>query len=237
MARPIRIQNVDPIIDAVQETYAEMLRRHHNFNDWETEDYELLEEQLNQASTAVQQLRATAVPQSEDQPTEPPQIDLEAIRKRVAAATRGDWGYNSYSAIFANSLIAGYDDSPDYPDGPRPGGTPGHAFFDDADNAWLAQRHAAYEADPIVAHVPAEYGDTATGRHAADAEFISHAKRDVPALLGMADRLRAELDDIKGRGYGSLFADELTRSGHRPWMHGTFGPFCWCHKNWTSTER
>lgn len=117
---------------------------------------------------------------------------LREIRGRADAATPGPWGYNSYSRVDAGAFIANYDnpDAPDYPDGSRPGSQPGHKFFDEVDNAWLAQRHAAYEADPEVASVPAEYGDTATGRHANDAEFIAYARTDVPRLLDEIDRLR-----------------------------------------------
>lgn len=126
-------------------------------------------------------------------------IDLDAIRKRLEATTPGPWGYNSYSKIDSAPLAMQCDntETPDYPEGPRPGRTVGHVFFDDADNAWLAQQHAAYEADPVIAWVPAEYGDTATGRHAADAEFIGCSRTDVPALLTEVERLRAALQRIK----------------------------------------
>jgi hypothetical protein len=113
-----------------------------------------------------------------------------AIRRRVDAATPGPWGWNSYSAIHSAPIMqAETDDTPDYPEGKRPG----PPFFTDEDNAWLAQREAAYEADPLVAWVPAHYGDTATGRHAADADFIAHTRTDIPTLLTEIDQLRARL--------------------------------------------
>lgn len=139
-------------------------------------------------------------------------LDLDSIRKRVDAATPGPWGYNSYSRVDANPLIEHYDDpdTPEYPDGKRPGRISG-TFFDEADNAWLAQHHAAYEADPMVAEVPAEYGDTATGRHAADAEFIAHARTDMPTLLDKVEQLKnvlrqlLEWDHLDGSSDGAYW--------------------------------
>jgi hypothetical protein len=126
---------------------------------------------------------------SDEAPMLTPETEAQ-IRRRVEAATPGPWGWNSYSAIHSASIMqAETDDTPDYPEGKRPG----PPFFTDEDNAWLAQREAAYEADPLVAWVPAHYGDTATGRHAADADFIAHTRTDIPTLLTEIDQLRERL--------------------------------------------
>lgn len=113
--------------------------------------------------------------------------NLDEIEQRAAKATPGPWFWNSYSRICSAPLIQVDHDGPDYPDVPRPG----PPFFTDEDNAWLAQRQAAYAADSTVAHVPALYGDTATGRHAADATFIAAARVDVPRLVAEVRRLRS----------------------------------------------
>lgn len=113
------------------------------------------------------------------------------IRARLEAATPGPWGYNSYSGVFGPPELCGADDGPDYPESPRP--TPGSS----EDRLWVAQRSAAYEADPRICKVPALYGDTAIGRHKADAEFISHAREDVPWLLARLAALAAERDEWK----------------------------------------
>ncbi len=145
----------------------------------------------------------------------PDELDIEAIRKRVEAATTGPWSYNSYSRVDADAMAANWDNpSLDYPDDPRPCTVTGIAF-DEADNTWLAQHHAAYEADAMVCGVPAEYGDTATGRHAADAEFIAHAITDIPLLMDEIEQLRTELADarsyecpdpiIHGPGLGGVY--------------------------------
>jgi hypothetical protein len=103
--------------------------------------------------------------------------ELTALKSKTEAATPGPWFWNSYSCIFSEhftpTTAEEEDNIPDYPNEPRPGSQPGHEWFDEADNAWLAQRKAAYLADSVVASVPAHYGDTATDRHAADAELIA----------------------------------------------------------------
>jgi len=56
--------------------------------------------------------------------------------------------------------------------------------------AWCQRRREAYEADPLVLSVPAEYGDTATGRHAADMEFAISARTALPLALAELRRVR-----------------------------------------------
>jgi hypothetical protein len=142
---------------------------------------------------------------------------LDEIKARLDKATPGPWGYNSYRAVFGPpALIQAYDDAPDYPEGPRPTiGTP-------EDMAWCAQRAAAYEAEPIVASVPAHYGDTATGRHAADAEFIAHAREDVPYLLALLAERDARIAHlIAERDHD---ADTLRRVyGHKTHLESQLG--------------
>jgi hypothetical protein len=118
---------------------------------------------------------------------------LDAIEARLRAATPYPWDWNSYSCIFSRPLAIN-DDAPDYPDKPRPmhrepPGSP------QEDEDWCKQRTAAYEADPVVAWVPAHHGDTAIGRHAADAMLIEAAPTDLAYLVAVA-RAAERLTDI-----------------------------------------
>lgn len=114
--------------------------------------------------------------------------ELAAIEARLQGLTPAPWFWNSYSEIQSGPLcqITDEPETPQYPESKRPG----PPFFTDEDNAWLAQKNAAYLVDPTVAWVPAHHGDTATDNHAADALFIEHARDDVPALLAEIRRLR-----------------------------------------------
>lgn len=80
-----------------------------------------------------------------------PAVDLEVIKKRVEAATRGPWVFNGYSCI---------DSVPEM------------------------------EGGPGVAFVPSLYGDTSSPQGMVDAEFIAHAREDVPALLADLEQCR-----------------------------------------------
>jgi hypothetical protein len=57
---------------------------------------------------------------------------------------------------------------------------------------------------------------TSTGNHAADAEFIAHARTDVPALLAEVERLRAELtqaNEQRDRAVGAWIRN-IPANGH-----------------------
>lgn len=125
-------------------------------------------------------------------PTPITAAELQAMRERCDAATPGPWGYNSYSNVLSEPLAQVWDDdgTPQYPEGKRPG----PPFFTNEDNAWLAQRDAAYNADPFVAYGPAHYGDTATGHHRDSLVFIAASRTDVPRLIAEVELLRGMLD-------------------------------------------
>jgi hypothetical protein len=113
--------------------------------------------------------------------------ELDAIEARAAAATPGPWHYNSYSAVYGS-----------------------HADYDRLEKEWEAAGEPPadkgtewwdrfYDADPDVAHVPAHHGDTAVRRRKKDAEFIAHARSDVPRLVAEIRRLRKELLSTRER--------------------------------------
>jgi hypothetical protein len=82
---------------------------------------------------------------------------LAALAKVRSAGTAGPWFYNSYAAVFSAPLVQIADDWP----------------LDGEDIA--EPRRYYHEAEPLVASVPPLVGDSAHGRHAADAEFIAAA--------------------------------------------------------------
>jgi hypothetical protein len=126
-------------------------------------------------------------------------VDIEAIRARADAATPGPWFYNGYSWV-------GRQDTGDASDG-----LTFDEWADTIEEGHSAERYGACEAcgtdrpsgcvhagewvrrETTVAGVPATYGDTATGLHAADADFIAEARTDVPALLDALDTALATI--------------------------------------------
>ena len=104
-------------------------------------------------------------------------LDLAAVRDREAAATPGPW--------YASRRL---------PEPAQPGGP--HLLICDA--GWDFDDPEYGHSAPVIAAKPATgWPDTDDHRAAnADAEFIAHAREDVPALLAEVDRLRALLADV-----------------------------------------
>jgi hypothetical protein len=127
------------------------------------------------------------------------ELDLDAIKARVDAATPGEWFF-AYNKIFAGGKVSaeeawiealGSDDHTldQHPREPCGGGK-------------CNLRSKALDMDPVVARVEPSYGDTATGQRVLDAEFIAHAREDVPALIAEVERLRAEVARASDVGCG-----------------------------------
>lgn len=144
-----------------------------------------------------------------------------ALRKLLEEITPAPWFWNSYSMIQAASLIEAWENAPEFQrSSTRPysiyqqtNGAEGTPAFSPEDNAWLEQQRLAYEADCEVASVPAHYGDTATGRHAADAQFIETARSAVPELLDALAASEARVARL----------EKLLVKGQRD-RHGDFHP-------------
>lgn len=121
-----------------------------------------------------------------------PPLDLAHIRAVAEAATPGPWFWNSYNVIFSRPLQRLYSafeeeheaaGAPWGPDGEYAG-------------EW-AERFR--EIDPHVASVPATAGDTATGRHAADAAHIAAWSPSVAlTVLDRLERAEAALAEMRG---------------------------------------
>ncbi len=129
-------------------------------------------------------------------------LDLEAIRARADAAEAGPWFYNSYSAIFSHPLSAEY-----------------MRKELELDEKLKAEGRESVDEDfddfpeSIVASVRVQGGDTATRQGARDADFIAHAREDIPALLGEVARLTKERDEarqVAGRLLDQLHSVNLT---------------------------
>ena len=112
-------------------------------------------------------------------------IDLDAIRERCEAATPGPWGALACGEK-DNSWAIGTWAWPD-------GAPAGPGFFDEEEtDRWLA---AGEPTDLAETHAEiidriCEAPDAIASL--ADAEFIAHARTDVPALLDAIERLRTE---------------------------------------------
>ena len=109
--------------------------------------------------------------------------ELREIEARAAAATKGPWFYNSYNQVQSSPFCQAYNEFEEKVVAER-----GEDHLDDKDleKDWPV---------PRVCSVPPVSGDTAIGRHAADAEFIAHARTDAPALIAEVRMLRALLTD------------------------------------------
>lgn len=117
------------------------------------------------------------------------QLDLAPIKARVDAASVGPWAYNGYSGIASVPLLHAWDAWTDAHEG--------HEFERTGkcepcgSDAGCEFAEEYYERYSWIGWVPSHHGDTATGRHAADAEFIAHAREDIPALVAEIEMLRA----------------------------------------------
>lgn len=114
--------------------------------------------------------------------------DIAKLRALIAKTTPGPWFYNGYSGLFSFPLGQVSDDL-DWPECEVPankdtcgnGPCPGCPYFEHE-----------YQHGSLVAHVPAHHGDTATGRHAADAEYLAAVHPGIVAgLLDEIERLQA----------------------------------------------
>ena len=98
-------------------------------------------------------------------------IDLDELERIGKAATQGQWHYDSYSRIYAADFIQADVKSLDEYEAAT---VPKDEMF------W---REKIYAAESLVASVPSIAGDTATGRHARDAVFISAARNNWQAMI------------------------------------------------------
>lgn len=120
-------------------------------------------------------------------------MDLEAIRARHTAATKGPWFFSGYSGVFTeddaliaaeDALITAWSEA-------------GYPKDDKGRHEAQPWRKQLYEAGTNVCWIDPEYGDTATGRHAADGDFIANTWQDIKDLLDEVALLRAAVEGMK----------------------------------------
>lgn len=116
--------------------------------------------------------------------------EIANLLKAEEKMTLGEWFYNSYCAVHARDLVAPHEA---FVDELAEAGWPG---FDKGDGSELAERD--YALTPDVCRVPPHHGDTATGRHAADAEGIVALRNKAKAVCKSHEALRERLAKLDG---------------------------------------
>ena len=108
--------------------------------------------------------------------------ELSAMRARCEAATPGEWFWNSYSRVESAPMCQRNINEVELP-------------HEEAGSPWAEDgnypepwRSLDKELNPTVCWVPPNHGDTAIGRHKADAILIAHARTDLPRLLDELER-------------------------------------------------
>lgn len=104
--------------------------------------------------------------------------DLDAIRARCEAATRGPWSVSTLTFPNGNTVvesIAGVSE-------------PQWSDYGDGEGEWFTDRLTLVETDA------GHYGPTMP-----DAQFIAAARTDIPALLAYIDELDREIAELKAR--------------------------------------
>lgn len=108
----------------------------------------------------------------------------------MEAATPGPWCYDSDNQVASAPKVAPYEAWLDEV----------LAGSDDADFVPGGKFHTEdYNRSPRVAYVPAHHGDTAVGQRVADAQFIAHAREDIPWLLAQLDAAEARTSGLDDR--------------------------------------
>ena len=114
--------------------------------------------------------------------------EIDEIERREQAATPGEWFWNSYSRVESAPMCLRNINEVELP-------------HEEAGSPWAEDgnypepwKSLDKELNPTVCWVPPNHGDTATGRHKADAILIAHARQDIPALIATVrhDRERAD---------------------------------------------
>lgn len=121
-------------------------------------------------------------------------LDLEEIKARCAAATPGPWEWGGhYKFAGGIDLRARISNTPIVMAFRRAGNRGGEPCFWKRDPQKDPALHGEYQParDITVREVP--YRDDVIRLDNADAEFIAHARTDVPALVAEVERLRVAL--------------------------------------------
>lgn len=107
----------------------------------------------------------------EAQAEAPAPLDVDAIQERVAAATNGPWKAKATASGRCDGIV------PDY-------------HNHEGDDCYADDERGPCPSTEEIVTTDAGY----YGPKWADAEFIAHAREDIPALLAEVTRLRAQLE-------------------------------------------
>lgn len=102
--------------------------------------------------------------------------ELQAIRAREQVATVGPWAWESVAEKSNDWVVGTAWDAQGKPISGRI-----------VDGEWIE--------DTVIRKMPIGENES-DGARIADAEFIAHARKDIPALLAEVDRLKAELNRL-----------------------------------------
>ncbi len=114
-------------------------------------------------------------------------VDLDKLDAIEAKATASPWFYNSYSSVFSRN-------TPEY-----------DLIIEELMGVkrplTYEEKKREYDADPAICYVPAQYGDTATGRHAIDADFIAELRNAYPEISKEIRALREVVAAYENRDW------------------------------------
>lgn len=116
---------------------------------------------------------------------------VEKIQEAYAKASKGKWFWNSYSTVQSGFYCQEVEV---FIEEWQKAGEPSLERLPGKENSWFEKD---YEADPVICHVPAHHGDTATGRHANDAIFIEAAHENWPGVYAEIQRLRNRVKELE----------------------------------------
>ena len=119
--------------------------------------------------------------------------EIDEIERREQAASPGEWFWNSYSRVESAPMCLRNINEVELP-------------HEEAGSPWAEDgnypepwKSLDKELNPTVCWVPPNHGDTATGRHKADAILIAHARQDIPALIATVRHERERAEEVDAR--------------------------------------
>lgn len=113
---------------------------------------------------------------------------LDKAEAQLAQCSPGPWFFGGYAGVFSKPKVAEWDP---WLDGIADDHSLDRGACPECGGESCRLAAEAYRREPVVAHTPAQYGDTATGEHAVDAQHI--ARWDPSTVLKLIQRDRALL--------------------------------------------
>lgn len=129
-------------------------------------------------------------------------IDLDAIRQRAAAATRGPWAWDGWHSSQSIALVTQHSGMIYVMSFKRWGMQNAQPVFNTGKMLVPASELPIFAVAPDATSVddPRVYRSTLSGIRHPDATFIAHSRQDVDDLLAYIDELEAKITDLKTEG-------------------------------------